>query len=226
VERVATQIIEEGEVRRAYLGVRYGAASESLIKNEELPNGAAVIGEVEDGSPADEAGLQAGDIVTAIDGEELQNYLQIGNKIASMRPGTEVTLMINRNGETREISVTLGSASEETETADAGEDAPSRDQLMDELGLSIQNITPEIARQLDIEGTDGVVITDVDRSNPSLRNSGLQERLIIVEIAGQPTPDVETFQEVYAKIPSGEAFRVVVRSPQGFVNVTSLRKPE
>jgi len=226
VERVATQIIEEGEVRRAYLGVRYGAASESLIKNEELPNGAAVIGEVEDGSPADEAGLQAGDIVTAIDGEELQNYLQIGNKIASMRPGKEVTLTINRNGEIREIPVTLGSAGEETETADAGEGAPSRDQLMDELGLSIQNITPEIARQLDIEGTDGVVITDVDRSNPSIRNSGLQERLIIVEIAGQPTPDVETFQEVYAKIPSGEAFRVVVRSPQGFVNVTSLRKPE
>jgi serine protease Do len=225
VERVATQIIEEGEVRRAYLGVRYGAASESLIKNEDLPNGAAVIGEVEDGSPAAEAGLQPGDIVTAINGEELQNYLQIGNKIASMRPGEEVTLTLNRNGETKKLQVTLGSAGS-GEMAGAGEDTPSQDQMMEELGLSIQNITSEIASQLGLDSTDGVIITDVDRSNPSIRNSGLQERLIIIEIAGQPTPDVETFQEVYAKIPAGEAFRVVVRSPQGFVDVTSLRKPE
>jgi serine protease Do len=196
-----------------------------LIKNEDLPNGAAVIGEVEDGSPAAEAGLQPGDIVTAINGEELQNYLQIGNKIASMRPGEEVTLTLNRNGETKKLQVTLGSAGS-GEMAGAGEDTPSQDQMMEELGLSIQNITSEIASQLGLDSTDGVIITDVDRSNPSIRNSGLQERLIIIEIAGQPTPDVETFQEVYGKIPAGEAFRVVVRSPQGFVDVTSLRKPE
>jgi serine protease Do len=58
-----------------------------------------------------------------------------------------------------------------------------------------------------------------------IRNSGLSPRQVIVEIAGQPTPDVETFQQVYGEIPPGEAFRVVVRLPQGFVDVTSLRKP-
>jgi len=226
VERVATQIIEEGKVRRARMGIQYGGASQSLIQNENLPGGAAVIGQVEDGSPADEAGLQPGDIVTAINGNELDNYLQIGNTVASMRPGEQVTLSVRRNGETREITVTLGAADGDGETSASDDEAPSQDQLMEELGLSVQDITPEIARQLGLDDTEGVVITDVDGSNPMIRQSGLQPRQVIVEMAGRSTPDVETFQEVYGQIPAGEAFRVVVRLPQGFVDVTSLRKPE
>lgn len=225
VERIATQIIEEGEVRRGRLGVQYGPASQSLIQNENLPSGAAVVGNVEDGSAADEAGLQPGDVVTALNGEPLQNHLQLGNQVASRQPGDEVTLTINRDGEERQITVTLGSASSETQTAEAQGETPSQDQMMQELGLGLRNITPEIARQLGMDDTDGVIITEVDRSNPMIRNSGLQEKLIIVEIAGQPVPDVDTFREVYGKIPAGEAFRVVVRNPQGFMNVTSLRKP-
>ncbi len=226
VERVATQLIEEGEVRRAYMGVSYNPASQSLIKNEDLPQGAAVIGRVEDGSPADKAGLKTKDIVIAINGEPLQNYLQLGNKVSSMRPGEEVTLTIRRNGEKKKISVTLGSANQESQTASGEGDTPSKDQLMKELGLNIQNVTPEIARQLGLDEAKGVVITDVDRSNPMIRQSGLAPKQVIIEMAGKSIPDVETFQEVYAKIPAGEAFRVAVRLPQGFVDVTSLRKPE
>jgi serine protease Do len=225
VERVATQIIEQGEVRRARLGVRYGPASQSLIQNEDLPSGAAVIGGVEDGSPADEAGLQPGDVVTAINGETLENYLQIGNRVASMQPGQEVTLTVRRNGESREINVTLGAADTGGTEGGGDGDAPSEDQMMQELGMSLRNITPEIARQLGLDDTDGVIITDVDRSNPMIRSSGLSPKQVIVEIAGQPVPDVETFQEVYGEIEPGQAFRVVVRLPQGFVDVTSLRKP-
>ena len=226
VERVVTQIIEEGQVQRAFLGVRYDGASQSLIQNEDLPQGAAVIAQVEDGSPADEAGLQGGDIITAIDGQTLNKYLQVSNLISSRKPGEEVTLTINRNGEEQEISVTLGSRSDGmTASSEDGGEEPSREQLMEELGLSIQNISPEIARQLRLDDTNGVVITDVDQSNPMIRNSGLSPRQVIVEIAGEPTPDVETFQEVYAALEPGAAFRVVVRLPQGLVDVTSLRKP-
>jgi serine protease Do len=229
VERVATQIIEEGTVQRAYLGIRYQGASQSLIQNEDLPQGAAIVSQVEDGSPADEAGLQPRDIITAINGQPLNNYLQVSNRISSLQPGEEVTLTINRNGDTREITVTLGSRGEEMTASaegDGDEGSPSKEQMMEELGLNVRDITPDIARQLGLDDTDGVVITDVDRSNPMIRSSGLEPRQVIIEIAGKPVPDVETFQEVYAQIPGGEAFRVVVRLPQGFVDVTSLRKPE
>ncbi len=227
VERVATQLIETGEVRRGRLGVRYQPASQSLIENENLPRGAAIIGEVVEDSPAEEADLRPGDVVTAINGETLQNHLQLGNKVASMQPGDEVTLTINRDGETMDVQVTLGSASEEAEaTADAEEETPSQDQMMEELGLAVRDISEDIARQLNLNTTDGVIITDVDRSNPAIRNSGLQPKLVIVEMAGKKITDVDTFQKVYAEIEPGQAFRVVVRSPQGFVDVTSLRKPQ
>ena len=226
VERVATQLIEEGEVRRAHLGVSYQPASQSLIRNEELPSGAAVIGQVEDGSPAAEAGLEPGDVVIAVNGQELENYLEIGNKIASMRPGDEVTLTIRRDGENQQLTATLDAAGKGDEAATAEGDTPSEDQLMEELGLSVRDLTPEIARQLGLNSTNGVVITDVDQSNAMIRRSGLEPRQVIIEIGGQETPDVETFKEAYAKIPTGKAFRVVVRLPQGFVDVTSLRKPE
>ncbi len=226
VERVATQLIQEGEVRRARLGVSYGPASQSLIQNENLPSGAAVIRQVVDGSAADEAGLEAGDVVTAIDGQELDNHLQIGNRVAGKRPGNEVTLTIRRDGETMEITATLGAAGDDDGSTTDESDAPSEDQLMEELGLNVRDLTPEIARRLRLDNTDGVVITEVDESNPMIRRSGLEPRQVIIEMGGQRISDVETFQEVYAGLPAGKAFRVVVRLPQGFVNVTSLRKPE
>jgi len=228
VENIATQIIEEGNVQRAFLGINYGPASQTLIKNDDLPSGSAVISRVQDGTPAAEAGLKAGDIITAINGKKLNEYLQVSNQISSMQPGDEVTLTINRNGEQKKLTVTLGSREKGMASAeqDGSDEAPSREQLMKELGLSIQNISPEIARQLGLDNTDGVVITDVDQSNPMIRNSGLEPRQVIVEIAGARIPDIETFQKVYSKIPPGKAFRVVVRLPQGFVDVTSLRKPK
>lgn len=230
VERVATQIIEEGNVQRAFLGINYGPASKTLIQNSDLPPGAAVVSRVQDGTPADEAGLKAGDIITAINGQKLNKYLQVSNLISSMQPGDEVALTINRNGEQQKLTVTLGSRAEGMASAEqeesGGDDTPSREQLMKELGLNIRDISPEIARQLGLDNTDGVVITDVNRSNPMIRNSGLEPRQVIVEIAGKRVPDVETFQQVYSKIPAGKAFRVVVRLPQGFVDVTSLRKPK
>lgn len=228
VERVATQIIEDGEVRRAYLGIRYGGASQSLIQNEDLPSGSAVVSQVESDTPADEAGIEAGDIITAINGTPLENHLQLGNKIASMQPGDDVSLRINREGEEQTLTVTLGSRSN-METAASGSessgDPSSPEALEEELGLQLRDITPEVAQRLGLDQDQGVLITGVDQSNPMIRNSDLQARQIIFEMAGEKIPDLDTFMEVYQNIDPGQAFRLAVRNPDGFVFVTSLRKP-
>ena len=228
VERVATQIIEEGSVQRAYLGIRYGGAPQTLVQNEDLPQGAAVVSQVESGTPADDAGFQAGDIITAIDGEPLEEYLQLGNKIASMQPGDQVSLTINRDGESQTLNVTLGARSSmETASGDQRGDGGGspRDAMQEELGLQLRDITPEMARQLGLDQEQGVIITGIDRSNPMIRDSGLQSRQIIFEMAGQEVADLDAFMELYEGIEPGAAFRVAVRNPDGFVFVTSLRKP-
>ncbi|PEN14955.1 serine protease [Longibacter salinarum] len=228
VERVTQQLIEDGSVRRAYLGVRYQPAPETLVQNEDLPRGAAIIASVEDGSPAAEAGLQQGDIVVAIEGQELQEYLQLGNSVMQKEPGEEITVTVDRNGSREEITVELGTMDQESSDGESasGDETPSSDSMMEELGLSFQNVSPEIARQLGLENAEGIVITDVDTRSRMIRESGLRPRHIIVRVNGEPTPDVETFQSVYAGIEAGTAFRVVARTPEGMAFVTSLRKPE
>jgi serine protease Do len=222
VERVATQIIEEGEVRRAFLGIEYDSAPMSLIENEELPKGSVIVRTVEDGTAAAEAGLQSGDVITSVDGESLRETLQIANLIASKAPGDEVSLnVLKRSGDEETITVTLG-ARDSGMTASA--DQPSSDEMMEELGIGVQNVTPEIARRLGMDEARGVVITEVDRSNPSIRDSGLRPRQVILQMAGEEINNVDQFREVYAGIPAGEAFRLVVQN-RGFVAQTSLRKP-
>jgi len=225
VKRVATQIIEEGEVRRAFLGISYQPASNSLIENEDLPKGSVIIRSVTEGTAAAEAGLQSGDVLTHVDGTPLDESLQIANLIASKQPGDEVSLrVLKRSGETESLTVTLGSR-DQGMTASTEESGPSQDEMMDELGFSVQNVTPEIARRLGLDDTRGVVITDVDQSNRQVREAGLQPRQVILQMAGQDVPDVDTFREVYAGIEPGQAFRLVIQSPEGFVGQTSLRKP-
>jgi serine protease Do len=233
VERVTTQLIERGDVRRARLGVSYGPVSPNIIEAEDLPRGAAGIGRVEDGSAADEAGLEAGDIIVAIEGEPLRDYLQLGNVIGSKQPGETISITVNREGERRQFTVELGAwegedeptASVEGGGEDSGGDAPSREDLMDDLGIAYRDLTPDIAEQLGLDSDTGVIITEVDRSREMVRDSGLQPKQIIVRMAGQTVEDGEALRRIYSEIPAGEAFRLVVRTPQGFVTTTALRKP-
>jgi len=82
-----------------------------------------------------------------------------------------------------------------------------------------------VARRLGLDEARGVVITGVDESNRMIRESGLQPRQIIFKMAGEQISDMETFMEVYRSVEPGGAFRLAVRNPDGFVFVTSLRRP-
>jgi putative serine protease PepD len=95
-KRVAADLIKDGNVEHAYLGV-------------SLPNdGAAEITTVVDGAPADRAGLQAGDEVTAVDGKAIESGDELREAIDAKRPGDKLTLTITRNGNERTVEVTLG----------------------------------------------------------------------------------------------------------------------
>jgi serine protease Do len=228
VERVATQLIDRGEVRRARLGITYGPVPTSMVQNEDLPPGSAYVGEVVDGGPADEAGLQQGDIIIAIDGQELSDYLQVGNIIASNQPGESVEITVDRDGERRSFTVELGAQEDGEPMASAsgqdGSGSPSGG-IESQLGFTYQDVTPRIARQLGLEEARGVIVTDVDPRNDIIDGSGIQPRMIIVEMAGQPVTDADAFEEIYQGIEPGEAFRMQMMTPDGQMFLTSIRKP-
>lgn len=100
VQSVVSQILSTGEVEHAYLGV-------SLAETDGAPG--AEVGEVRPGSPAEEAGLQAGDVITAVDGEAVPSAEELQRLIESKKPGDELELTVDRDGATRRVTVTLGS---------------------------------------------------------------------------------------------------------------------
>ncbi len=235
VERVTNQLIESGSVQRAQLGVNFGPVTESLREALDLPRGAAEISRVIEDSPAAEAGLQPGDVVVAIDGEPLTDYLQLKQLIGAKAPGDVALLTINREGETEEVEVTLGEMEPTDQTAArSGQGGGSSSAAMtEELGFSVSDITPQIASRLQAQGLDleereGVIVTEVDRTSDAAREAGIGRFQIITSVDGQAVTDMQDFQRIYEEIEPGTTFVVQLQIPSSdgmLTRRTALTKP-
>ncbi len=231
VRSVADQLMETGRVNRARLGVQFGPASQSLIQALDLPRGAAVVSSVLPNSSADRAGLEAGDVIISINGQELTNHLQLSQMIGAMSPGDEVSLTVtNDEGSERTLEVELGGwegGDETASAADREQDLSDRGQMMEDLGLSLSDLTPELARRAGIEqNVDGVMITQVNPASDAYRDAALRQGQIIVEVDRQPVSSLDEFEDVYQDIEPGESFLVRVLVGEGQTSITALTKPE
>ncbi len=229
VQDVADQLIEHGRVDRARLGVSFGPASQSLIQALDLPRGAAVISSVTPGSAAERAGIEAGDVIVAINDKELTNHLQLSQRIGAMHPGETATLTVVRNDERRTFEVQLGGweGGDEPTTADRStEDRPSRSQMMDALGFRLSDLTPELARRAGLEeDVDGVIITEIDPSSQAYRAAELRRGNIIIEIDRKRVRNLDEFEEVYNGIEAGDSFLVRLYTGENQTYITALTKP-
>lgn len=230
---VTSQLIEQGEVQRGYLGVRFDRVPETLAGALNVPRGAAQITRVEDDTPAEAAGLQQGDIVVAVEGRELNNFNQLRTIVSNKRPGEVVEMrVVDQDGDERTVSVTLTARDEDLIAQGPSNDGGTEEEdSMESLGLTLQTVTPNMLRQLGIENAEryqGLMIADIDRTSEAFQDAGLRPRDIIVEVARERVRDREAFMAVYGDLPSGENFLVrVVRmqgqEPSSFV--TALTKP-
>lgn len=99
VSTIAQQLISSGSVQHAYLGVRIGNAPSG---------GGAQVAQVQPGTPAASAGLQSGDVITAVDGKSIGSATELESAVDAKKPGDKVTLTLKRNGSTKTVTVTLG----------------------------------------------------------------------------------------------------------------------
>jgi serine protease Do len=107
--RVMDQILKHGKVTRGYLGVMIQQVSPDLAKAFKAPEGkGALVGDVTPDGPGAKAGLQKGDVIEEIDGQGVTGVNELRLRIASTAPGTTVHLKVLRNGDRREVAVTLG----------------------------------------------------------------------------------------------------------------------
>jgi serine protease Do len=194
VRRVSDQLREHGRVIRGYLGVQVQALDRDQREAYDLGarTRGAIVSSVNDGGPADVAGVEEGDIVIGLDGDRLEGQQDFLQRIANHGPGDAVDLEIVRpaagNGEmNRTITVTLSERPDEAEilaerfgfTANgpnAEEPREEEDPFASEsdsaeaLGLRVMALSPELRRQLDVPAEiDGVVVTDVAEASPAAR---------------------------------------------------------
>jgi serine protease Do len=233
VRNVTTQLIEQGEVQRGYLGVQFDRVSETLAQALGVPRGAAQVTMVQGGTPAEEAGLEQGDVIVAVDGQQLNNYNQLRTIISNKRPGDAISLrVVDQDGEERTVDVELDTRDDEALASNQNNGGESEEESsMESLGLTLQTVTPQMLRQLGIEDAEqfqGLMIADIDRGSDAYQDAGLRPRDIIVEVARERVRNREEFMQVYDDISSGENFllRVVrVQGGQPTSRVTALTKP-
>ncbi len=182
---VMDQLIRFGEVRRGRLGVTIQDLTPEIADAMDIrDNRGAIVSSVEPDSPAEAAGLKAGDVIIAINGENLRNSADLRNRIGLVPVGEYVKVTILRNGNRLEKSVTIERAAEITKKL--GEQIP---QL---TGAVITNLPKEH----DLYGkASGVLIAEIERGSPAWRH-GLRAGDVIVEVNRRQTPDVETFNKV------------------------------
>ena len=191
---VTDQLARDGVVHRSKLGVTVQQLTPELSESLGLrdAHGALVSG-VAAGSPAERAGLRQGDVITGLNGRAVPDANALRNQIANTRPDTSVTVDVIRNGKPESLTSRLVER-ERTQSASARSDG-SNDGSESSFGMALTPLTPQVARQLDLEKTDaGLVVTDVDPTGAAA-SAGIQPGDVIMRVNGRQTGSMSALRD-------------------------------
>ncbi|WP_265500857.1 DegQ family serine endoprotease [Paracoccus beibuensis] len=188
VSQVVDQLREFGETRRGWLGVMIQDVTPEMAEALGLEQaGGAMITDVPEG-PARDAGLQMGDVITSFDGAEVEDTRGLVRRVAEAPAGETVQVLVQRDGESETLDVTLGRR--ETAQGVAEAETPDEPTESDVLGMTVIPLTPEMAAELGASGdSQGLVITGVDAESAAAEK-GLAAGDVITEVNQQPVASV------------------------------------
>lgn len=191
---IMEQIVQHGKVIRGYLGISIQGVSPDMAKAFGLTQGGgALVGDVTPNGPAAKGGLQRGDIVLNLNGTPVTGPDDLSLRVSEMAPNSVAHMQVYRNGQTRQLNVTLG---EYPENGKPGEATPGAAPAL--KGLQVQDLTPSIRQQLGLSpGIAGVVITNVDPSSAAAA-AGVKQGDVIQEVNHKPVHNTDEFESAVA----------------------------
>lgn len=204
---VMDQLIKNGKVSRGYMGVTLGPLTPDLAQQFGLKDThGAVVDSITPGGPGAKAGLQSGDVITAIDGSKVEDYNELTLAVIGHQPGTTVKLDVVRNSKPMTVDVTLGQRPTGLNFDQRNQQNGSQNDNGDEgetggtvsmRGISVQDLTPDMLQELQApSNTHGVVITDIDQASDSAGVTGLGRGTIITSVARHPVNNVGDFKRL------------------------------
>lgn len=202
---IANQLIENGEVTRGYLGIVIQKLTPDLAKSFGIESTQGIlISEVSEDSPADSAGLRQGDVIVSYRGKPVKDIGSFRNQVALTPPGSKETLTILRDGKKKDVTVKIGKLTPQTDHL-AGSAQSS-----DEIGLTVQTLTPQLAEQFNTKPGDGVVVTEVRRGSIAAM-AGIQPGTIILQVDNHVTNNVGDFKRAVAEASQQKRLLLLIR---------------
>ena len=196
---IMNSLLADGKVVRGWLGVLIQDLNESIAGAMGLgTQTGALIGDVVPDSPADDAGLEAGDVIIGMNGKEIENSSQLRNGVAATSPGTEVTFDILRENARKKVTVELG------EMPDDGAPTATSQGLQDLLGFDVADLTADLARRYDLSpNLSGIVVTNIDQASSAFRE-GLRQGDVIYSVNRRRVENVRDFSSLLENAQKGD----------------------
>ncbi len=208
---------KKGHVTRGWLGLSIQDITTDMADNLKLQDRrGAIVGQVFPGDPADKAGIKTGDIIKAIDGRKIENTQELLRVVASLPVGKKVEVLIFRNGQELRKSLVVAERKDSREIA-------SGKKINGRLGLTVQEVTPEMARILKLTDKGGVVITRIDQDSPA-DDAGLKVNDVILQINRVRIQSLQDYTGELARSEKEETVMFLVKRGDGAMFVTLRRE--
>jgi serine protease Do len=204
VKSIMDSLVSKGKVVRGWLGVTIQRVTPELAKQFDLKDDTgALIGDVIEEGPAEKAGLQRGDIILEYDGKKIEEPYVLRNMVANSLPGEQHTVEILREGKTSKVTITIGELPSDGQPVET-------DEFQNVMkGITVQNMTPELAKKLRIpEKIKGVIITDIDEN--SMAAGILAQGDVIQEINRNKVTDTKAYTSMVSKIKKDESVLLLI----------------
>ena len=214
---VANQLREKGKVTYGYLGIEPGTVTPRLASAYQVSNGALVIGDPQEDSPAAKAGIQAEDVITEIDGKPIRSELDLRTIVSLVTPGTSIAITFVRGGTEKKTKATIA---EDTRFANEGSSAPPS--AKGTLGVDVAAVNAEGLRKTGLDGKiQGVLVKSLD-SGSAISESELEKGDVILKVNDASTPNVEAFKKAIENVSPGDILRVLWTGKRGSATVRRI----
>jgi len=203
---VMSQLKDKGKVTRGWLGVTIQNVTPEIKEKFELTKAeGALVAEVAKDSPAEKAGLQRGDVIIRFDDKKVTEMSALPPIVAQTPVGKEVEIVAIRKGKEKRFTVVIAELKEE---APAG--IPFAPETEEAFGFSVQELTPELAEALSLQGEKGVVVSGIQRGSAA-DEAGLERGDLIHEIESEPVENMDDYKRIMEKAASKKQILMVVR---------------
>jgi serine protease Do len=211
---VYNQLIQQGRVTRGSIGVSFQeelGTNAITLKELGAQSGVVIMG-VEPGSPAEKAGLKGGDVITSVNGQTVKSGNDLVNPIAQAPIGSKVKIGYVRDRQAKETNAVVEDRTRVFPNSAARQSDSQNDSGTAEFGLRVENLTPDRASRVGMEGQKGVLVVDVDPASFG-DDLGFARGDVIAEVNRQAVASIAEYKAVVGKLKPGQnvVFKVLRR---------------